>query len=141
MTRSQRRLRSPRARPSPARRTTLGRGFRAVASSRGDRVGRRTTLTGRAAILAAVVAVLAVSLAYPARQYLSQRAEIDRLDEQVEERQQSVAELEAERARWDDPAYIRSQARDRLHYCMPDETCYVTIDGEPTPTPSGDASR
>lgn len=121
---------------------TLGRRLRTPVSERGDRGGRRTTLTGRAAILAAVVAVLAISLAYPVRQYLNQRAEIEHLQEQVAERERLVAELEDARARWDDPAYIRSQARERLHYCMPDETCYVTVDGDQhTPTPSGGPSR
>lgn len=108
-----------------------------------DRAARRTTLTGRAAILAAVVAVLAMSLAYPLRQYLSQRSEISRFEEQVHEQERRVAELAAERERWEDPAYIKAQARERLHYCLPRETCYVTVDGDPpapAPTAGTDGS-
>jgi cell division protein FtsB len=69
-----------------------------------------------------------LSVAYPLRQYLVQRAEINRLSRQVHEQQRRVVELQAERQRWDDPAYIKAQARKRLHFCMPGETCYVTID-------------
>ena len=93
------------------------------------RAARRTALTGRAAILAVVLAVLGLSVAYPLRQYLVQRAEINRLSRQVHEQQRRVVELQAERQRWDDPAYIKAQARKRLHFCMPGQTCYVTIDG------------
>ena len=93
------------------------------------RAARRTALTGRAAILAVVLAVLGLSVAYPLRQYLVQRAEINRLSRQVHEQQRRVVELQAERQRWDDPAYIKAQARERLHFCMPGQTCYVTIDG------------
>jgi cell division protein FtsB len=100
-----------------------------------ERAARRTTLTGRAAILAVALAVLGLSVAYPLRQYLVQRAEINRLNQQVEEQQRRVVELKADRQRWDDPAYIKAQARLRLHFCMPDEKCYVTVGGSSTAGP------
>jgi hypothetical protein len=37
---------------------------------------RRSNLTGRAAVLALVVCLLAISLAYPLREYLAQRGDI-----------------------------------------------------------------
>jgi len=92
------------------------------------RTERRTQLTGRAAVLALVMVALSLSLAYPIRQYFGQRAEMADLRDQVRLQEQRVAELQADRDRWSDPAYIKAQARDRLHYCMPDETCYVTVD-------------
>jgi cell division protein FtsB len=104
------------------------------------RTARRTALTGRAAILAVVLAVLGLSVAYPLRQYLVQRAEINRLSRQVHEQERRVVELEADRQRWDDPAYIKAQARKRLHFCMPDETCYVTIDSGSSHAPSSDST-
>jgi cell division protein FtsB len=79
-------------------------------------------------------------VAYPLRQYLLQRAEINRLSHQVHEQQRRVVELEAERQRWDDPAYVKAQARKRLHFCMPDETCYVTIDSGSPHEPSRDST-
>ena len=32
------------------------------------------------------------------------------------QQKQGVADLKAERARWDDPSYIKAQARERLYY-------------------------
>jgi cell division protein FtsB len=88
---------------------------------------RRTQLTGRAAVLVLVIVALSLSLAYPIRQYFGQRAEMDQMREQVRRQEQRVAQLQAERDRWSDPAYVRAQARKRLHYCMPDETCFVAV--------------
>jgi len=36
--------------------------------------------------------------------------------------------MKAERTRWEDPVYIRSQARDRLYYVMPGEVSYLVMD-------------
>src|SRR5262245_8831881 len=88
---------------------------------------RRSRLTGRAAVLALVIIALSLSLAYPIRQYFGQRAEIAQMREQVRQQAQRVAELQSARDRCSDPAYIRAQARKRLHFCMPDETCYVSV--------------
>jgi hypothetical protein len=38
--------------------------------------------------------------------------------------------MEAERDRWQDPVYIRSQARDRLYYVLPGEVSYLVMDAE-----------
>jgi cell division protein FtsB len=78
-------------------------------------------------VLALVIVALSLSLAYPIRQYFGQRAEMAQMREQVRQQEQRVADLQAERDRWSDPAYIRAQARKRLHYCRPDETCFVTV--------------
>jgi len=85
-------------------------------------------------VLALVLVALGLSLAYPIRQYYGQRAEIAQMREQVRRQEQRVAELQAERDRWSDPAYIRAQARKRLHFCMPDETCFVAVNPPATRT-------
>ena len=36
--------------------------------------------------------------------------------------------MQAERDRWQDPVYIRSQARDRLYYVLPGEVSYLVMD-------------
>ena len=33
-----------------------------------------------------------------------------------------------ERKRWEDPVYVRAQARDRLYYVMPGEVSYLVMD-------------
>lgn len=39
--------------------------------------------------------------------------------------QDEVADLEAQRDRWSDPAYITTQARERLYYVRPGEVVYL----------------
>ena len=56
-----------------------------------ERVGRRR-LTGRAAILALVICALAVSLAYPLRQYVEQRSLIAELQQRTEDSGRRVEE-------------------------------------------------
>ncbi len=41
-----------------------------------------------------------------------------------------VDSLQAEVARWDDPAYVIAKARDRLVYVLPGETAYRVVDPE-----------
>lgn len=93
----------------------------------------RSRLTGRAAILVLVLAVLAVSYASSLRAYLQQRSSIEDLESQIAERQRSIDELEDEKERWQDPAYVAQQARERFGYVAPGETPFVVIDenGEP----------
>ena len=61
----------------------------------GPASGDASNLTGRAAVLALVVCLLAISLAYPLREYLAQRGDIDDYRAQVAEQEQRVAELRA----------------------------------------------
>ncbi len=89
-------------------------------------------LTGRAAILVLVLAVLAVSYASSLRAYLQQRAQIDALQTTISERQAEIAELAEEKERWLDPEFVETMARERLGYVMPGETPFVALrDGEP----------
>ena len=88
---------------------------------------RRPRLTGRAAILVLVLAVLTVSYASSLRAYLQQRSQIEELKSQIALRQASISDLEREKDRWKDPAYIEQQARG-LNYVMPGETSYVVLD-------------
>lgn len=99
-----------------------------VYRSQTRRQARRSRLTGRAALLALVVCSLVVALAYPMRQYVSQRAEIDQLQQQKRQAQQRVKQLRDLKARWQDDAYARQQIRLRLHYVLPGETGFVVVD-------------
>ncbi|POX50529.1 acyl-phosphate glycerol 3-phosphate acyltransferase [Streptomyces sp. Ru71] len=99
-----------------------------VYRSQTKRQARRSRLTGRAALLALVVCSLIVALAYPMRQYVSQRADIAELQRQKQQAQQRVEQLRDLKARWQDDAYAEQQIRQRLHYVMPGETGYVVID-------------
>jgi cell division protein FtsB len=106
------------------------------------RGGRR--LTSRAAILALVICAIALSLAYPVREYVAQRRQIYQLGVQHRQALAQVRRLEAEQKRLTDPRYIEDQARTRLHMCLPDETCYEIVNGHhggvlPKPPPAARA--
>ena len=79
-----------------------------------------------------VLAVLTVSYASSMRAYFQQRSHIGDLKDQIATREATITDLEREKARWDDPAYVRQQARE-LNYVMPGDTAYVVLDenGEP----------
>lgn len=91
---------------------------------------RHGGFTGRAAILAVAVMSVLLALALPTKVYISQRNEIGRLESQTRAQQARVAALKAQQARWNDPAYVERQARQRLHYVRPGETAYVVLGGQ-----------
>jgi hypothetical protein len=72
--------------------------------------------------------VLTVSYASSMRAYLQQRAHINDLKEQIAARQSAIDDLEREKQRWHDPAFVEAQARERFGYVMPGETSYVVLD-------------
>lgn len=108
------------------------------AAGRGPVAPRRNRLTGRAAVLALVVCALVVALAYPMRQYIAQRSAIADQRRQAQETERRVKELREEKARWQDPAYVRSQARQRLNYVMPGETGFTVVQPGSTAQRSAD---
>lgn len=129
----------PRGRSGPGRSTGTSRAAapRTPAPTARTEEPRRPRLTGRAAILVLVLAVLAVSYASSLRAYLQQRSHIDDLKGQISERQDSIDSLEREQQRWSDPAYVRSQARERFGYVMPGETPFVVLDEDERPLDAG----
>ncbi len=94
-------------------------------------------LTGRAGVLVLVLAVLAVSYASSLRAYLQQRGEIEDYQRTIAERRVEISALEREKRRWQDPNYVRAQARERLGYVMVGERPFVVLeDGKPLATES-----
>ena len=78
----------------------------------------------RAAILAAVVCVLTLTIAGPVRTYFAQRADVKQLAAAETQLRIQIAELERQKAKLNDPAYIASQARERLGFVMPGDIPY-----------------
>jgi cell division protein FtsB len=99
-----------------------------VYRSQSRRQARRSRLTGRAAFLALVVCTLVVALAYPMRQFVSQRNEIADQERLAREARQRVEQLRDEKARLQDDAYIERLAREHLHYVLPGETSFTVAD-------------
>jgi cell division protein FtsB len=84
-------------------------------------------------VLVLVLSVLTISYASSLKAYFQQHSQIVQLQGQIASSESDIQRLDAERARWDDPAYVREQARARFGYLMPGQTSYVVIgeDGKP----------
>jgi cell division protein FtsB len=91
----------------------------------------RARLTSRAAVLAVVLCAVALSLAYPVREYIAERRQIDQLQAQREAIATRLAGLQAQQRELTSNAYVQQQAEDRLHMCLPTLTCYVIINPAP----------
>lgn len=94
---------------------------------------QKSRLTGRAAILVLVLAVLAVSFASSLRAYLQQREAIEATQARIDRYEAAITDLKREKERWQDPEYVKQQARERFGYVAPGETPYVVVDenGDP----------
>jgi len=108
-----------------------------VARSRGDRApieapAGRAGFTARAAVLVLVLLVLLISYASSLRAWLQQRAEIAAARADIARMQASVDELEREKQRWQDPAYVQQQARERFGWVLPGEVGYRVIGADGT---------
>jgi len=94
---------------------------------------RPTRLTGRAALLAVVICAIALSLAYPVREYIAQRQQIDQLLALQQTNAAQVQALEQENGRLTQNWYVEQQAEDQLHMCFPQEQCYEVVSGVSAP--------
>lgn len=97
-------------------------------------ISRQTRLTGRAAVLAVVICAIALSLAYPVREYIAQRQQIDQLLAQQRTASAQVKALTQEKKKLTQTRYIEQQAEDQLHMCFPGEQCYEIISGQSATT-------
>lgn len=87
-------------------------------------------LTGRAVVLILVTAALVMSLAFPVREYLAQRAAITAAEQRAAILEERVEGLQGQVDRWRDDDFVEQQARERLHYVMPGETGLVLLSPE-----------
>jgi cell division protein FtsB len=108
------------SRPAKGRRASAGAAKRTAAP-------RPRRLTGRATVLLVVLAALALGYAYPVRVCLSQQADIARMETAQDAQRQHIADLEAQVAKWQDDAYVVSQARSRLYMVYPGEIPLVVL--------------
>ena len=78
----------------------------------------------RAAILAAVVCVLTLTIAGPVRTYFGQRTEMNQLKATEAQLRSQIANLEEQKVKLADPVFIAAQARERLGFVMPGDIPY-----------------
>ncbi len=101
--------------PAPSWRERLER-------ARGD---RRTLWIASLAVTALFLAVL---VGPTLRAYISQRQDIAALQEQVASQREQIDQLRTEQTRWEDPAYVEQQARERLKFVKVGEKAYTVLD-------------
>lgn len=90
--------------------------------------------------------ILVATVLFPVvRATIQQNARISALEKDVAAREQRIGDLQVQSARWQDPAYVRAQARERFNYVMPGEVGYVVLDTSQTEAgekdPAGAAAR
>lgn len=133
----------PARRPTARVRTTgttriqRGRTARPAVSRRTVNVGPGTTkrtvarkpraLTGRATVLIMVFVTLALAYTYPLRVYLAQESQIAQLEADQTTQRKVISDKTEELAKWQDPAYIEAQAREKLFYVRPGETPLLVV--------------
>ncbi len=96
----------------------------------------RSRLTTRAAVLAVVLCAIALSLAYPVREYIAQRRQIDQLETQRQAIAAKLGALQEQQQELSSNAYVEREAESKLHMCPPRQTCYVVINPQPPPAKS-----
>ncbi len=109
-------------------------------AARKDERRNGPVLTGRIALLAIVVGLLLISYGLPLRAFIKQHGQLDSARAQIARQEAQVSSLQQLQKQWEDPAFVKAQARERLHYVMPGEIGYTVLTGptnttaQPTPT-------
>jgi cell division protein FtsB len=84
----------------------------------------------RALTLATILFLMALTIAPPIKHYFTQRAQISALKSQVESNYAALEQARKDLLLWRDPEFIKSQARERLHFILPGERQYIVTDSE-----------
>lgn len=130
--------RRPHTRTSPA--TSEARRPREAARDRNvpdpprdpTRPARR--LSGRMLVMAGVLLMLVLLFAPTVRSFINQQQQISQLNSSIAHNKHEVSRLKHERAKMNDPDYVRQLARKRLLYTMPGEKSFIVINKDKAPT-------
>ncbi|MDR7086106.1 cell division protein FtsB [Aeromicrobium panaciterrae] len=110
---------------SRGRKTTSARA--SAAAKKPVSSGSGPQLTTRAIVLLSVVLLLVASYTSTLHAWWEQRGDIQSSKAEIVMRKQAIADLEDEKDRWNDPAYVKQQARSRFGWVMPGEVGYRVI--------------
>jgi cell division protein FtsB len=80
--------------------------------------------SGRMLALAVVMIAITIMLAPTVKIFFDKKAEIDALNADITASQVKQDSLRQQVSRWQDPNYVKQQARDRINMVMPGETGY-----------------
>ena len=91
-------------------------------------------------VLIVSLSILAVLVLAPTLKIVvEQRQQVADLQAKLSEKKAALDAMNKEKARWDDPAYIRAQARERLYYVMPGEINFLVVNDAPVVESTTDA--
>ncbi|WP_426225000.1 FtsB family cell division protein [Pseudarthrobacter sp. DSP2-3-2b1] len=93
--------------------------------------------SGRMLALAVVMIAITIMLAPTVKIFFDKRAELAALSADIEARQAEQDVLRQQLSRWQDPNYVKQQARDRINMVMPGESGYWVFGSE---LPAGTSS-
>ena len=100
------------------------------------RFSRRRT-SNRVLALSAILFLLALTIAPPVKHYFTQRAQISALKSQLAADNSALQKAREELMLWQDPEFVKAQARERLHFVLPGERHYIVINDSTTDTNNG----
>lgn len=71
-----------------------------------------------------------LNLIGPVQVWYTQQVRIADLQKANESTRNELNQMKEDLKRWDDPAYVRAQARNRLYYVMPGEISFLVMDAD-----------
>jgi cell division protein FtsB len=89
---------------------------------------RSIRLSGFTIAALSLIVLFVVVLAPSLRILVQQQQQLDALRSNVQQQKDAVKGMKGEVARWSDPSYVESLARERLNYVYPGEYSYLIID-------------
>jgi cell division protein FtsB len=78
--------------------------------------------------LLAMIVLGVLTLAPRVQEWFVLRQQVAQAQADVAKARNDVKNMQTAVKRWEDPVYIKSQARDRLYYVMPGEVSYLVMD-------------
>jgi cell division protein FtsB len=105
------------------------RNVRVSSSARRELLGK-LNLDAQAITLAILAIVAIFSIAPELQIWYTQQVQIADLKRENEATRNSLIQMKDDLKRWDDPAYVRAQARNRLFYVMPGEISFLVMDAD-----------
>lgn len=132
--------RGPGRSPTRSPRRTAGRSTARGGSARAAAAaakGAGSRFTGRAIVLLAVLVLLLASYTSTLHAWWQARGDIAETRAEIAMREAAIEDLQDEKTRWNDPAFVKQQARERFGWVMPGEVGYRVIGADGTVT--GDA--
>jgi cell division protein FtsB len=116
-----------------------------MSDERGPRTARELVrgvrVPGVALATLALLVLGTLVLAPSVSTYLDQQQHIADLQARIAAQKADLVKLDAEQARWNDPAYIRAQAGSRLFYVMPGERTYRVAGASSAGSASANAAK